>query len=200
MIDKLTCEAIEFATAKHAGQFRKYSPPGESPEPYIMHPLRVMRRVVEYLENTPAVRSFDSLRKYMPIVAVLHDVVEDCGVDNYEIERRFGACVAAGVRWLTKESLADVFKSKSRAERRAIDLIQIRRAPREWQIIKMFDRIDNLRSMKYAPAEFVTKLYIPESKDLLKIIGAADEQVAKELFDAIVVTEQQAQSQRKSAV
>jgi (p)ppGpp synthase/HD superfamily hydrolase len=49
--------AIQIATAAHAGQLNKAG------EPYIMHPLRVMQHV----EGEPA-----------RIVAVLHDVLEDC--------------------------------------------------------------------------------------------------------------------------
>jgi (p)ppGpp synthase/HD superfamily hydrolase len=51
--------AIALAAEKHAGQTDK----GHAP--YILHPLRVMLRVSTNEER---------------IVAVLHDVVEDCGV------------------------------------------------------------------------------------------------------------------------
>lgn len=55
-------ESIEFATRMHAGQFDKAG------VPYIVHPLTVMRNVPEEARH----------------VAVLHDLVEDCGVGvNY---------------------------------------------------------------------------------------------------------------------
>ncbi|MGZ7078608.1 MAG: GTP pyrophosphokinase, partial [Thermoanaerobaculia bacterium] len=51
--------AIAIAAEKHAGQTDKAG------APYILHPLRVMLRVSTNDER---------------ITAVLHDVVEDCGV------------------------------------------------------------------------------------------------------------------------
>jgi (p)ppGpp synthase/HD superfamily hydrolase len=52
-------QAIEIAAKAHAGQVDKAG------APYILHPLRMMLRVSTTEER---------------IVAVLHDVVEDCGV------------------------------------------------------------------------------------------------------------------------
>lgn len=55
--------AIMLASEAHAGQ--PYAPHGDEPEPYILHPLRVMTMV------DPEFR----------VVAVLHDVLEDSSVD-----------------------------------------------------------------------------------------------------------------------
>ena len=57
--------AIMFAMAKHAGQKDK------SGKPYILHPLRVM---LSLYPNEKAM-----------MVAVLHDVIEDCGVTASEL-------------------------------------------------------------------------------------------------------------------
>lgn len=54
-------EAIRFAADKHEGQVLKNG------SPFIMHPLRVM--------GDPALTT-----KAERLVAVLHDVIEDCGV------------------------------------------------------------------------------------------------------------------------
>lgn len=59
-------EAIVLATRAHAGQADKAG------EPYILHPLRVMQAV------SPEAR----------VVAVLHDVLEDC--DDSEVVKRSG--------------------------------------------------------------------------------------------------------------
>jgi (p)ppGpp synthase/HD superfamily hydrolase len=59
--------AIEFAAAKHGNQTDKAG------QPYILHPLRVM-----------AAMDTDEERR----VAVLHDVVEDCGVTPDDIRAR----------------------------------------------------------------------------------------------------------------
>lgn len=60
-------EAIAFAAKRHEGQVDK------ARAPYILHPLRVMARVA----TTPEMR-----------VAVLHDVMEDCGVTAKALRRR----------------------------------------------------------------------------------------------------------------
>lgn len=65
-------DAIALATKAHRGQ----SYPSPEPEPYILHPLRVMRHVS---------------RGDAQIVAVLHDVVEDTDV-TLELLREIGFC------------------------------------------------------------------------------------------------------------
>ncbi len=61
-------KAIELAVKMHQGQVDKAG------QPYILHPLRVMFRVEGELAR---------------IVAVLHDVVEDCGI-TFDDLRKLG--------------------------------------------------------------------------------------------------------------
>lgn len=76
--------AIAIAAGAHAGQVDK----GGSP--YILHALRVMLKV-------------DSLEER--IVAVLHDVVEDCDISLDELrEEGFSEAVLAAVDALTRRS------------------------------------------------------------------------------------------------
>lgn len=58
--DTLLGKAVEMAVHLHSGALDRYG------APYILHPMRVMERVVTTDEK---------------IVAVLHDVIEDCGVN-----------------------------------------------------------------------------------------------------------------------
>lgn len=74
-------DAIVLATGAHRGQVDKAG------APYILHPLRVM------LTQT------DNVRR---IVAVLHDVVEDCGIAPDTVRARFGDAVADAVVALTR--------------------------------------------------------------------------------------------------
>lgn len=80
--------AIWFAYAAHGGQFRKYLP-----EPYIMHPVRVLQAAMRHQLG------FDAM-----VVAVLHDVVEDCDVeiDTMPWKKLGGAPVRDRVKLLTK--------------------------------------------------------------------------------------------------
>lgn len=74
--------AIAIAATAHEGQVDK----GGSP--YILHPLKVMLRV-----NTLEER----------IVAVLHDVVEDCGVSLDELRKEgFSEAVLMAIESVTK--------------------------------------------------------------------------------------------------
>nr|BFD41583.1 HD domain-containing protein [Pseudomonas sp. FFPRI_1] len=74
--------AIALAAEAHAGQVDKGG------APYILHPLRVMLRLTQ-----PAAR----------IVAVLHDVLEDCPVTQEQLrDEGFSAEVLAALQALTK--------------------------------------------------------------------------------------------------
>jgi (p)ppGpp synthase/HD superfamily hydrolase len=76
--------AIAIAAAAHEGQVDKGG------APYILHPLRVMLRV-----NTLEER----------IVAVLHDVVEDCGVSFDDLRNEgFSETVLMAIASVTKVS------------------------------------------------------------------------------------------------
>lgn len=83
MMDDLLQKAIEFATEKHKGQMY-------GDKPYITHPLAVLERVKK-VTNSP----------YIQAAAVLHDVVEDCEVTNWDVEKVFGHGVADIVLFLT---------------------------------------------------------------------------------------------------
>ncbi|MGF6705378.1 HD domain-containing protein [Pseudomonas frederiksbergensis] len=74
--------AIAIATAAHEGQVDKGG------APYILHPLKVMLRV-----NTLEER----------IVAVLHDVVEDCGISFDDLRKEgFSETVLMAIASVTK--------------------------------------------------------------------------------------------------
>ena len=78
----ITREALEFATAQHAGQRRD-----ADQAPFILHPLEVAQllRGRDYPDHVVA-------------AGVLHDVIEDTDVGYDEIETRFGTAVATLVR------------------------------------------------------------------------------------------------------
>ncbi|MCB1390072.1 MAG: HD domain-containing protein [Rhodobacteraceae bacterium] len=74
-------EAFEFALAAHAGQQDKAG------LAYVGH----LARVAAGVEGDEA-----------RVVALLHDVIEDCGVSQDAVAARFGARVAAAVAALTR--------------------------------------------------------------------------------------------------
>ncbi|UCH86568.1 MAG: bifunctional (p)ppGpp synthetase/guanosine-3',5'-bis(diphosphate) 3'-pyrophosphohydrolase [Dehalococcoidia bacterium] len=81
----LVKEAYQFAAERHAGQMRL------SGDPVITHPLHTALTIVELQLDADAVAA-----------AVLHDVQEDCGVENGAIQKQFGSEVAKLVDGVTK--------------------------------------------------------------------------------------------------
>src|SRR5688572_32257331 len=78
-------EAYAFAEKCHSGQLR------DSGDPYFIHPVDAARTVASLNLDAAAIAA-----------ALLHDVVEDCGVSNAEIAKQFGDDVARLVEGVTK--------------------------------------------------------------------------------------------------
>jgi guanosine-3',5'-bis(diphosphate) 3'-pyrophosphohydrolase len=127
--------AALFAAEKHAQQRRK----GQSGPPYINHLLEVAHLIAE---------TGDPADTNMIIAALLHDVVEDTPTPLAEVEQRFGSDVAALV--------AEVTDDKSLPKERRKEL-QVQKAPHKSpraQMIKLADKISNLRSILSAPPDW----------------------------------------------
>lgn len=77
---------VRFVTKMHDGQFRK-----ESGLPYIVHPMAVLSQIAEW--EVPTFVTW--------LVALTHDVMEDCGVSQDELENVIGKKGAAIVRELS---------------------------------------------------------------------------------------------------
>lgn len=132
--------AFEMAFEKHGDTRRKTG------EPYILHPLQVAKILAECGHESDMVAS-----------AILHDLIEDCGVTKTALELRFGVNIADTVDAVTKVStllapdetmskldlddLSDVkFLTQSARVRKAV-------------YIKCADRIHNLRTIDIFPEE-----------------------------------------------
>lgn len=139
-------QAIDYASTKHTGQTRR------SGEPYIIHPLAVADILVEWRLD------LDSI-----IAGVLHDTVEDTEATLKEIEMLFGRDIAFLVDGVTKVSQA-------RAGMRNLDsylpqtkdnltklLIAVGQDVRVI-IIKLADRLHNMRTLEHMPPEKQRKI------------------------------------------
>lgn len=136
-------QARKFAESAHQGQIRKYNG-----KPYFTHPERVAKRLQE-LGYPPE----------MVAAGYLHDVIEDCGVKIQEIETIFGHKVAELVSGLTNPSKG---MKVSRAERKKIDREHLSAQAKFVKIIKLVDRIDNIKEMEGAETDF-KRLYAKET-------------------------------------
>jgi RNA polymerase subunit RPABC4/transcription elongation factor Spt4 len=124
--DVLTIKrAIEFAALKHAGQNRKPVVGSRCVVQYVLHPMRVALSLLRDGE----VRSVNVL-----VAALLHDTLEDTATTKEEIEEQFGERVRITVEEVTERDKAQ----------------QLKKAPQQSlnaQLIKLADRLDNVRDM-----------------------------------------------------
>jgi GTP pyrophosphokinase len=128
--------AYQLAEQSHTGQMR------DEGTPYILHPIRV------------AVSLVDELRIYSPTLvcgALLHDVIEDSPVTRDDVATGFGDEVAEIVWLLTK--FEDVSLPAYLA---AIEAASRTGAP----IVKLCDRLDNLRFLAHSPKAEKKRRYI----------------------------------------
>lgn len=152
-------KAHEFAIEAHEGQVRKYTG-----VPYFRHPQSVASILFDfgYRENHPD--EDNSIVNYMRAAALLHDVVEDCDVQHKEIYERFGEEVGDLVFWLTDISRPEMGNRKLR---KRIDRMHIIGGPKESQIIKCADCIDNASDILVNDPDFAV-VYCKEIKILLE--------------------------------
>jgi GTP pyrophosphokinase len=125
--------AFELAAQAHHQQRRK------SGEPYILHPIEVARICVEEIGLGPTA----------VVCALLHDVVEDTDVSLKEIHHQFGDRVAMIVDGLTK--LDGLHDSESPQAENLSKVLKAMVADVRVVLIKMADRLHNLRTIKNMP-------------------------------------------------
>jgi hypothetical protein len=160
--------AMNLAHEAHDGQTRKYNG-----APYITHPHEVYSRVAWWtaLPEDQWVR--------MCAAAWLHDVVEDCPkVPHQRIIDATDEQTFMLVMELTNPSKG---VKAPRRVRKQMDRDHIRHASWEAKIIKLFDRICNLRDMEKCPEKDFVALYAEESRLLWEVLKEADVRLALEL-------------------
>ncbi len=126
-------QAYHIAFASHEGQQR------DAGQPFIIHPIAVAVLLACELGFS---RDVD-----MMTAALLHDAVEDSALDFEDIDPTFGEAVATLVRGVTK---TDDVRAKNRSARRNATLKVLFSAAREDPrvlILKLADRVHNMRSI-----------------------------------------------------
>lgn len=125
----LIYETIEFAERAHAGQTLQR----QTDVPYSCHFVNVMLNALNFLTE-------DVNYTYLIQLAVLHDIIEDTSISYEDLKNRFGKCVADGVLALTR----DINIPKDKQIRDCIQ--RIKQQPKEVSIVKLADRLYNMRS------------------------------------------------------
>ena len=162
LLNELVLKAAGLALVSHHGQTRR-----NNKHPYVTHPNRVAREISKMEGATPQVVA----------AAFLHDVVEDTDITLEQVTEIFGLDVAELVESLTNISHNPEHKNKPRAERKKLDREFLRHAPRWARVIKLIDRLDNLKEMSEDSEDFILK-YVGESRLLADAIGSAHIPVA----------------------
>ncbi len=139
-------EAIDLATKCHEGQMRKTG------EPYIIHPLAVMKILQEWNMDEDTV-----------IAGVLHDTVEDTPLTLKEIEDQFGKDVAFIVNGVTKLSKArsgmkDLDEYLPKTSDNLLKLLIATGQDIRVLIVKLADRLHNLRTLSALSPEKQQKI------------------------------------------
>ena len=133
--------AYDFARIKHEGQLRK------SGEPYFVHVLNVAYILATLTAGPQTI-----------CAGLLHDTMEDCGVSFEEIEQLFDYEIASLVEAVTK---IGSLKFKDEKEYQAANHRKIFIAMAKDVrviIIKLVDRLHNMRTLMYQPVEKQKKI------------------------------------------
>ena len=128
--------AFVFADGAHLGQYR------QSGEPYITHPLAVATLCATWKLDSQSIKA-----------ALLHDVMEDSGVDKIALATQFGAPVANLVDGLSKlDKLSFDSKEAQQAESFRKMLLAMAEDVRVI-LIKLADRLHNMRTLQFVKPE-----------------------------------------------
>jgi GTP pyrophosphokinase len=133
---ELVEQALQFAAEQHSGQLRK------SGDPAITHPMHAAETIANLQLDASTIAA-----------ALLHDVQEDCGVTNQEIEKRFGSEVAVMVEGVTKLGQISGQAAEARSGEEHTQAENLRKMflamaqDLRVVIIKLADRLHNMRTL-----------------------------------------------------
>lgn len=158
---KKIVKAIDIIKEYHSEQKRK------SGEPFYLHPVEVAKILLDYSQNEDLV-----------LAALLHDTLEDTSLHPMDIKTIFGARVAELVLGVTKIDFSGIPRTLNEQE----NLKYLQQADRDVMIIKLSDRIHNMRTIeghekeekRRKIAQETLDFFVPRAKDL-GLMGIYDE-------------------------
>ena len=141
-------KAIYYTKKYHGSQNR------ESGEPYYSHPIEVAFMVADYCVKTNIL-----------VTSILHDTIEDTSLSKEKIEYIFGSVIANQVEDLTR------IKADKKINAFEIIELLLQQQKKELLIIKFFDRIHNIQTIKSKSLEKQKKTIRESLKYFLPIIA-----------------------------
>lgn len=142
--------------------------------PYSAHPTAVLLEAIKYCHNE------DLNWDILACCALLHDVLEDTSVTYEDIVNDFGLEIADGVSALTKNDKIE----KSKRMQDSLDRIQ--KQPKEIAIVKMADRLFNIRERVPVWSLEKQNEYLAEANVIYDALKYANENLACALKSAII--------------
>jgi len=141
--------AYVYATVKHGSQKR------HSGDPYFAHPIQVAGILTEYRLDVATI-----------IAGLLHDTVEDTDATIDEIRAKFGATIAELVEGVTKLSkLEQQTVENTQAANLQKFILAMSRDVRVL-LVKLADRLHNMRTLKFHPKPESRKRIALETMDI----------------------------------
>ena len=137
--------ALDYAINAHDGQKR------DSGEEFIEHPIATALRLADMKLDTTTIEA-----------ALLHDVMEDCGISFGELEAEFGTEVAKLVDGVTKLKRLDMISENSAMKKQIASPEATRSASLRKMLvamaedvrvvlIKLSDRLHNMQTLQHLP-------------------------------------------------
>lgn len=175
-MDRLLQQVKDFAEKAHAEQVRKYTP-----DPYIVHPVRVMETCKRYSPGIPVLSA-----------ALLHDVLEDTAVTPGEMkdflltvmDREQTATTLALVIELTDVYTGSAYPKLNRAKRKLKEHDRMKKVSADAQTIKYADIMDNAKEIVgYDPA--FAPVYLRECKTLLEKMIKGNKRLYEEALQTV---------------
>ncbi|MBH66044.1 MAG: (p)ppGpp synthetase [Chloroflexi bacterium] len=138
-------KSLEYAINAHDGQQR------DSGEPFVVHPIATAVRLADMRLDTTTIQA-----------ALLHDVIEDCGITFNELESEFSTEVAKLVDGVTKLKRLDMISENSAMLKQIVTPEATRAASLRKMLvamaedvrvvlIKLSDRLHNMQTLGHLP-------------------------------------------------
>jgi guanosine-3',5'-bis(diphosphate) 3'-pyrophosphohydrolase len=132
--EALINRAYVYATKMHGSQTR------HSGDPYFAHPIEVAGILTEYRLDTATI-----------VAGLLHDTIEDTDATRNEIARLFGNSVADLVEGVTKLSQLELTAGQNKQAANLQKFILAMARDVRVLLVKLADRLHNLRTLKHHP-------------------------------------------------
>ena len=133
---KTILKALKFSDSAHKDQLRK------SGDPFIVHPIEVAKILTSIKLDSDSI-----------VAGLLHDTVEDTKYTINEIKQNFGNQISELVQGLTKISKYSLKANKQKLGENYRKLLLAATADLRVILIKLADRLHNMRTLKYIENE-----------------------------------------------